>query len=106
MKSVEKQSHVERAEDVSPPGPYQIDFTAAAADCTTECAAISAMEARAILIEKAKNLEGSRTSCGGGADDDSEWIMVGNDMKPLYISMEHSQKDEREGDDNMVAIEH
>eukprot|EP00984_Skeletonema_dohrnii_P004534 scaffold1602_cov160-Skeletonema_dohrnii-CCMP3373.AAC.2 len=108
-----------------PPGPYQIDFTAAAADCTTECAAISAMEARAILIEKAKNLEGlegsrgipdreaaalkccfrlyQKSSCGGG-DDDSEWIMVGNDMKPL--SMEHSQKDEGEsGNDKMVAIE-
>jgi len=74
------------------------------------------------LIEKAKNLEGSRgipdreaaafkcrfrlyqkTSRGGG-DDDSEWIRVGNDMKPL--SMEHSQKDEGEsGNDNMVAIE-
>ena len=102
-----------------PAGPYQIDFTAA------ECAAHLANGGKGIedeveLIEKAKNLEGSRgipdreaaalkcrfriyqkTSRG---DDDSEWIRVGNDMKPL--SMEHSQKDEGEsGDDNMVAIE-
>lgn len=104
-----------------PAGPYQIDFTAA------ECAAHLANGGKGIedeseLIEKAKNLEGSRgipdreaaalkcrfrlyqkTSRGGG-DDDSEWIRVGNDMKPL--SMEHSQKDEGEsGNDNMVAIE-
>ncbi|KAK1744076.1 hypothetical protein QTG54_005673 [Skeletonema marinoi] len=104
-----------------PAGPYQIDFTAA------ECAAHLANGGKGIedeseLIEKAKNLEGSRgipdreaaalkcrfrlyqkTSRGGG-DDDSEWIRLGNDMKPL--SMEHSQKDEGEsGDDNMVAIE-
>jgi len=102
-----------------PAGPYQIDFTAA------ECAAHLANGGKGIedeveLIEKAKNLEGSRgipdreaaalkcrfrlyqkTSRG---DDDSEWIRVGNDMKPL--SMEHSQKDEGEtGDENMVAIE-
>ena len=36
-------------------------------------------------------------------DNNSEWIRLGNDMKPL--SMEHGQKDEGEsGDDNMVAI--
>lgn len=102
-----------------PAGPYQIDFTAA------ECAAHLANGGKGIedeveLIEKALKLEGSRgipdreaaalkcrfrlyqkTSRG---DDDSEWIRVGNDMKPL--SMEHSQKDEGEsGDENMVAIE-
>lgn len=101
-----------------PAGPYQIDFTAA------ECAAHLAnggkgIEDESVLIEKAKSLEGSRgipdreaaalkcrfriyqkTSRG----DDSEWIRLGNDMKPL--SMEHTQKDGGDnGEDNMVAIE-
>jgi hypothetical protein len=103
-----------------PAGPYQIDFTAA------ECAAHLANGGKGIeddgeLIEKAKSLEGSRgipdreaaalkcrfrlyQKTSRGDNDDSEWIRVGNDMKPL--SMEHSQKDEGEsGDDNMVAIE-
>jgi hypothetical protein len=71
------------------------------------------------LIEKAKSLEGSRgipareaaaLKCRfrlyqkASRGDESKWIRVGNDMKPL--SMEHSQKDEGEsGDENMVAIE-
>ena len=101
-----------------PAGAYQIDFTAA------ECAAHFAnggkgIEDESVLIEKAKNLEGSKGIADREAaalkcrfrvyqktsrGDDSEWIRVGNDMKPL--SMEHSQKDEGEsGDDNMVAIE-
>jgi len=101
-----------------PAGPYQIDFTAA------ECAAHFANGGKGIeddseLIEKAKSLEGSRGIPAREAaalkcrfrlyqkttrGDESEWIRVGNDMKPL--SMEHSQKDEGEsGDENMVAIE-
>lgn len=101
-----------------PAGPHQIDFTAA------ECAAHLASGGRGIedeivLIEKAKSLEGSRgipdreaaaLKCRfrlyqkASRGDDSEWIRIGNDMKPL--SMAHSQKDEGEsGEENMVAIE-
>eukprot|EP00984_Skeletonema_dohrnii_P007046 scaffold2512_cov78-Skeletonema_dohrnii-CCMP3373.AAC.3 len=36
-------------------------------------------------------------------DYNTEWIRLGNDMKPL--SMEHGQEEGESGDDNMVAIE-
>jgi len=106
-----------------PAGPYQIDFTAA------ECAAHvqheektgeHCLEDETALLETAQGLTGSkgipqrekaalqlrfrlyqRTARG---DDPSDWVRVGDDMRPL--SMRHSQKEEGEsGEGDLVAIE-